>query len=43
LGLLRSLGYSGPTPRDKREASAIIDGLKKAATMLEHADEEEPF
>lgn len=43
LGLLRSLGYSGPTPRDKREASAIIDGLKKAATMLEHADQEEPF
>lgn len=45
LGLLRSLGYTGPTPRDKREASAIIDGLKKAATMLEEAraSEEDPF
>ena len=45
LGLLRSLGYTGPTPRDKREASAIIDGLKKAATMLEEARnaEEDPF
>ncbi len=45
LGLLRSLGYSGPTPRDKREASSIIDGLKKAAAMLEEAKNspEDPF
>ena len=45
LGLLRSLGYSGPTPRDKREASSIIDGLKKAAAMLEDAKNspEDPF
>ena len=45
LRMLKALGYSGPTPRDKREASSIIDGLKKAATMLEEAraSEEDPF
>lgn len=37
LRMLRALGYNGPTPRDKREASAIIDGLKKAAQVLEDA------
>ena len=37
LRMLRALGYNGPTPRDKREASAIIDGLKKAAQVLEEA------
>ena len=45
LRMLKALGYSGPTPRDKREASSIIDGLKKAAQMLEDArnSEEDPF
>ena len=45
LRMLRALGYSGPTPRDKREASSIIDGLKKAAAMLEEAKNapEDPF
>ena len=45
LRMLRALGYSGPTPRDKREASSIIDGLKKAAQVLEDAKNapEDPF
>lgn len=45
LRMLKALGYSGPTPRDKREASSIIDGLKKAAQMLEDAKNapEDPF
>jgi hypothetical protein len=45
LRMLKALGYSGPTPRDKREASSIIDGLKKAAAMLEEAKNspEDPF
>lgn len=45
LRMLKALGYSGPTPRDKREASSIIDGLKKAAAMIEDAKNspEDPF
>jgi len=45
LGLLRSLGYKGPDPKSKQDASAIIDGLKKAALELEEAraSEEDPF
>lgn len=45
LRMLKALGYSGPTPRDKREASSIIDGLKKAAAMIEDARNapEDPF
>ena len=45
LRMLKALGYTGPTPRDKREASAIIDGLKKAAQVLEDAKNapEDPF
>ena len=45
LRMLKALGYSGPTPRNKREASSIIDGLKKAAQMIEDArnSDEDPF
>jgi len=45
LGLLRSLNYTGPTPKDKREASAIIDGIKKAQIAIDSANQtqEDPF
>ena len=45
LGKLRHLGYSGPTPRTKMDASRLIDSLAKAGQMLEEgrASKEEMF
>jgi hypothetical protein len=44
LRMLQALKYTGPTPRNKREASALIDTLKKAQQQLdEAAGQEEPF
>jgi uncharacterized membrane protein YfbV (UPF0208 family) len=42
--MLQALKYTGPTPRNKREASALIDTLKKAQQQLDDAaGQEEPF
>jgi hypothetical protein len=44
LRMLQALKYTGPTPRNKREASGLIDTLKKAQQQLdEAAGQEEPF
>jgi hypothetical protein len=45
LRMLQALKYTGPTPRNKREASSLIDTLKKAQQALDEgrATEEDPF
>jgi hypothetical protein len=43
--MLQALKYTGPTPRNKREASSLIDTLKKAQQQLDDmkAAPEDPF
>lgn len=45
LRMLQALKYTGPTPRNKREASGLIDTLKKAQQQLDDmkAAPEDPF
>jgi hypothetical protein len=45
LRMLQALKYTGPTPRNKREASSLIDTLKKAQQQLDDmkAAPEDPF
>jgi len=45
LRMLQALKYSGPTPNTKRDASNLIDTLKKAQQALDaaNASEEDPF
>jgi hypothetical protein len=45
LRMLQALKYTGPTPRNKREASGLIDTLKKAQQALDEAraSDEDPF
>jgi hypothetical protein len=45
LRMLQALKYTGPTPRNKREASGLIDTLKQAQQALDEMREapEDPF